>query len=124
MKVTLANLEQASEQDIFTQVATHLLTQNEKSFDPRTDTCRYRTGKLACAAGCLISDEEYKSDMDYRDGVLGTSWDSLVNRELAPSKHQDLISALQHIHDGFEASSWLKELEDFAQENNLEMPNV
>ena len=55
--ITLATLEQATAQQVFTQVKNHLLKQNEKSMI--NGICAYRgSNGLQCAAGCLMSDEE------------------------------------------------------------------
>ena len=89
--ITLATLPQATAQEVFDQMATHLLTQNEKSAGY---LFRYRLGRLKCAAGCLISDDEYKKSWEGRD------WDTLVNLNEAPKAHTDLILELQRIHDG------------------------
>lgn len=61
--ITLKTLHAASLQEIFDQVAKHLLTQNAPAayFNQDGDrNCLYRTfdgGK--CAVGCLIADDEY-----------------------------------------------------------------
>lgn len=68
MIITLKNLHEATAQQVFTQVATHLLTQKERSFvidDRGEELCAYRGDNgLKCAAGCLISNDEYNPIMD------------------------------------------------------------
>lgn len=98
MKITLATLPYASAQDVFNFVGEHLITQGEKSidedaFDYSLIYCKYRSGNNKCAAGCLISDEEYNEDMEK------ISWRSLVHDGLVPSEHSYLINRLQVIHD-------------------------
>lgn len=57
MKITLKNLHEATEQQVFDQVAGHLLTQKEVLPSP---ACFYRgPNGLKCAAGCLIANDEY-----------------------------------------------------------------
>jgi len=99
--ITLKNLAQATPQQVFDQVATHLLTQMDRSADS-DDTCAYR-GQLGlkCAAGCLIADDEYKPYMEVRG-----SWGQLVNDELVPFEHEELIRQLQSVHDMNPPSNW------------------
>lgn len=60
--ITLKTLPNASAQQVFDQVAAHLLTQKEKA--KQFNTCKYRVEHrdkvLKCAAGCLIGDDEYE----------------------------------------------------------------
>ena len=105
--ITLATLPQATEQEVFEQVAKHLLTQNKKSFE--FDTCRYRgPNGLKCAAGCLISDEEYIV------GFEGTTWAGLFNLP-----YSCLIQGLQDIHDNEDVQDWKQSLFNLAVQYNL-----
>lgn len=120
--ITLKTLPQATEQEVFSQVATHLLTQNERSIlHDRTTllgdsaSCMYRAGALKCAAGCLIGDDEYKIEMEE------TTWDMLVIRRVVPKDHACLIGELQSIHDSFPACDWIKELEILAESRGLKL---
>lgn len=120
-KITLATLPQATAQEVFDQVATHLLTQNQKSLT--TKGCAYRgENNLMCAAGCLISDEEYNHEMDNPGDKLenGTSWSELVDVEYAPPNHRILIGTLQTCHDLMEPHQWEDELAGIAIANGLE----
>lgn len=102
--ITLKTLPEATAQQVFDQVARHLLTQMKRSLDGAED-CVYRgDGGLRCAAGCLISDAEY------RPGMEGHSWFGLVESKLAPEQHRDLISDLQHLHDTNAPQHWKEEL--------------
>lgn len=130
MQVTLANLEQATAQDVFTQVATHLLTQNAKSYS-ETGDCLYRgLNNTKCAAGCLIADDEYKPEMDcsvqtnkYSLPTAGTTWPSLITRGLIPTTvHRDLIISLQSIHDTSNIDDWKWQLEIIAKNHDVTMP--
>ena len=59
MSITLATLPQATAQQVFDQVKTHMMAQYAKSVGQNSDVCLYRgPDGLKCAAGCLISDEE------------------------------------------------------------------
>lgn len=104
--ITLATLKEATAQQVFDQVVTHLRTQGERSTDAAAN-CVYRYGKLKCAAGALISDDEYKPEMDGGSGLYGTSWESLIKRELVPATgHTGLIGDLQCVHDSWEGHSY------------------
>ena len=118
-RITLKTLPQSTAQQVFDHVAIHLLFQNERSeASPEyvvSDTlCYYRNGKLACAAGCLIADDEYDFSFEQH------TWRMLVNDKLVPSAHQDLIEQLQNIHDHEPVHSWRKSLQELAKECSLE----
>ena len=65
--ITLKTLPQATAQDVFDHVTQHLLKQGKRSVSS-TGACQYRTeqaeGVLKCAAGCLITDDEYNSKFE------------------------------------------------------------
>lgn len=121
--ICLANLEQATAQEVFNQVARHLLKQKKKSII--RDKCFYRgEDGLACAAGCLISDEEYKAQRDasqygnkFEDAG---SWSMLVTNDLVPNKHSHLICRLQTVHDRSAISDWKARLWEVAKEFGLD----
>ena len=121
-------------------VQKHLLGTMEKSMDGNND-CVYRghkestiaealiesenTGDLKwllsktifdakCAAGCLISDEHYKSDFEGKlveqESII---WDSIVmsNPKWEMTEHSfQLVRQLQSIHDNNDVSEWELEL--------------
>lgn len=113
MNITLATLGNFTEQQVFEKVATHLLTQNAKSYGSglESDACKYRgeDGKM-CAAGCLIAYDEYSSSME------GTNWTA----DIFPDTHKDLIVLLQAIHDIDEVEDWYEKLEELAFSHNLD----
>jgi hypothetical protein len=113
--ITLATLHEATEQEIFTQVKNHLLSQNKRAVDTNGTACRYRINDLKCAAGCLIADSEYRPSME------SYLWTNLVKIALVPDHHVELISVLQRIHDKvFDTSLWPESLRDIAQTYNLQ----
>ena len=95
--ITLATLPQATEQEVFDQVATHLLKQGRPSYSEQSRMCAYRGEEgFKCAAGCLVSDEEYDVSMERG------AWDQLQTSCGAvdiPDAHMDLILSLQVTHD-------------------------
>lgn len=94
--ITLKTLAKATRQQIFDQVARHLLKQKVRAYDEENEKCQYRTSNgLMCAAGCLIADDEYDPQYD-RTG----SWSAVVDRhQEVPEAHRGLIDALQTLHD-------------------------
>lgn len=114
--ITLATLEEATAQEVFDQVVNHLRKQNKQSL--ANSKCLYRYGDLKCAAGCLISDEEYHRDME------GSTWLILVDKLGIPNAHESLIFALQDIHDngGYEWRDFSEiehRFKDLAEQLNL-----
>ena len=112
MIVTLANLHEATAQQVFDQVKNHLLTQNERSLNGIS--CRYREGEgLKCAAGCLMTDSEYRLVFEEKE------WEVLISFGWVPDNHGELISDLQNIHDNDPILYWKEALQELASKHNL-----
>ena len=112
--ITLATLKDATAKEVFEQVKTHLLTQTERSMLDE-DTCAYRgISGLKCAAGCLISDDEYNKDFESK------RWKALANWNAVPNTHVELIDSLQMVHDHYPVSLWEQELENIKVDFNIE----
>lgn len=118
MTITLATLAQATAQEVFDQVATHLLKQNQKALMSGFG-CQYRYEGLKCAAGCLISDEEYSPKFEVGGSPMGGGWRTLVGYNVVPYAHDDLISCLQSVHDGYLVSEWPRHLDRVASQYGL-----
>ena len=116
--ITLATLPQATEQEVFDQIATHLLTQGEKCQDFDNDmnpVCVYRNSDgQSCAAGCLIGFGEYREEL-----FEGKGWITLMDKGVVPECHIDLISRLQNIHDNNLVHEWYKHLKNVAAAHKL-----
>jgi hypothetical protein len=111
--ITLKTLHLATEQEVFDQVAVHLLTQNKRSSNGIT--CVYRTGNgLKCAAGCLIADDEFKDEWET------FTWTYLVKNGHITDRHHSLILNLQRIHDDAEEHMWQHYLLKLAEYNGLD----
>lgn len=99
--ITLANLAESTPMEVFQFIENHLLTQNARSRRFKKRICYYRgDNNLKCAAGCLISDDEYTPQFE------ANNWSTLVRKELVPAAHSKLIRALQNIHDDVPVYSW------------------
>ena len=108
-------LENATRQQVFDKVATHLLTQMEQAVGDIGGSCQYRAGKLSCAGGCLIPDEEHDEDL-----VEQKDWTQLVRESVVPRNHMHLIVRLQRIHDRQNTRSWKEQLKILAESEGLE----
>lgn len=122
MQITLKNLAGATQQQIFDQVAEHLLHQNEISAHKYSENgipgyCCYRgPNGLKCAAGCLIADDEYDPMMD---SGMDTSWLDLATKGTVPREHMLFIRELQVIHDTASINQWYHHLKLFAKQAGL-----
>ena len=115
--ITLKTLPQATAQQVYDQVKAHLLKQGKKCTQTLEDEpivrCRYKADGMSCAAGCLISDDEYKNIFE------GIVWKDLVNLGHAPKDHEDLIVQLQQLHDFREPEAWKYHFRVIAEKFNL-----
>jgi len=103
-----AYLETWTAQEVFDKVATHLLRQGKQASNG--PACMYLTADgLKCAAGCLIPDEEYSPNFEYK------GWNQLP----VPAMHGTLIRNLQNLHDHNPPFLWQRKLEDVAIMYNL-----
>lgn len=109
--ITLATLANATAQQVFDQVVAHLRSQKVQCVG--STGCRYRYGKLRCAAGCLISDEEYSTKME------NNTWKGLFFAGLVPNSHIILIRDLQRVHDNYAAKHWENSLNLVADKHKL-----
>lgn len=111
----LKDLKTLSAQEVFDYVAKHLLTQGKKSESP-DGTCMYRNQEgLMCAAGCLMSDLEYRKEMEEN------SWTMLAAEDVVPVSHSRLIQKLQDIHDLSKVDAWGSDLISLAHEWGLKV---
>jgi len=99
--ITLATLAESTPMEVFQFIEHHLLTQNAKSIGFEKGICYYRgDNDLKCAAGCLISDDEYTPKFE------ANNWSTLVQTRRVPAAHSKLIRELQIIHDDVPVDSW------------------
>jgi len=114
--ITLATLPKATSQEVFDQVALHLMTQGEPSMV--YGACAYDDKEgMKCAAGCLISDEEYDPKFE------GRPWNQLVRAGKVPMAHRELIRSLQKIHDTIAPNLWKGDLLVLAEVYRLQLPD-
>lgn len=101
-------------QEAFTKVAIHLLTQRKKSLRSGEygdrEVCAYRGADgLQCAIGCLIPDDEYDEIFEGVD-IEGVE----PNVPSLCGANVGLLFELQYTHDTVKPECWETELEDIA----------
>lgn len=115
--ITLDTLPTATEQEVFDQIATHLLEQGvrcQTKGESNQQLCLYKNGKgLSCAAGCLIEEHQYSQTIE------GRRWDELIDAGIVPNVHEVLIVKLQQIHDAINPRDWHESLYCFAIDRHL-----
>lgn len=117
-QITIHNLDESTEQEVFDFIAHHLLTQGKKA-QSAGGGCKYRLEIdeniiHRCAAGCLIPDEAYKETME------GKSWYAVVNTlKMTSNAHYSLISRMQAIHDYQFVKDWKQRLFEEASARSL-----
>jgi hypothetical protein len=123
-RITIATLASHTAQQVFDQVARHLLTQKVRSkllvFNDEDEIvderCVYRSPDgLQCAAGCLIGDDEYHKSWDTGGG---STW-SVIARQMGVDAHMSLIEELQNLHDTDDPDDWAAALGRLAQTLDL-----
>lgn len=112
-----------TEQEIFTKVANHLLTQNEPSVNSDYE-CLYRgPNGLKCAVGCLIKDEFYSADIERMAVATCDVNARLISSGIIVDSHE-LLQALQQLHDYGDPATWRQGLERVATLHDLTMEGV
>ena len=111
-----------TKQEIFTAVATHLLTQNRKALLHDESECAYRAADNAkCAVGVLIKDEFYSSELEHKrvDNPLVLA---ALEKSLGGPLQNDeinLLKALQHLHDLSDPMFWAERLPCIAKQHKV-----
>jgi hypothetical protein len=120
------NIELKTDYDVFNYVKEHLLNQNQRSLDPWSLQCQYRSqtedGKvLMCAVGCLIDEDLYSEKIENlsasNEDVMKAIRGSITNWKV----NSDMLGELQNIHDEYEPDNWslkLEYLESYFNEDN------
>ena len=102
--ISVVTLKDYSLQQVFNHVVYHLLMQNKKStYDKKNSRCRYRgADNCKCAAGWVISDEEYRVTME------GVNFETVCEKHIqcVSYDHIGLLTSLQMIHDHVSVVNW------------------
>lgn len=132
--VNLKNLKDLTEQEVYSTVRHHLLTQMKQAADvfevelspiDRTveTSCRYRTAEgLTCAVGCLIPDNLYDESLEgsVASGVLDTLQLELNMTWDERRRWSAFLDDLQVIHDQSQPEHWETQLNNFAKCRGLQ----
>lgn len=103
-----------TDEGVFEFVRQHLLNQGQKS--EGVSSCFYKKNNgLSCAIGCLIENEFYVDNLEFKNGddpiVIDAVKKSLPNWVI----NKNMLLDLQIIHDEYEVEEWefrLQELEE------------
>lgn len=101
----------------------HLRKQGVRSTKPggprstKDYLCCYRAGKLKCAVGALIPDEQYHPGMEGMPArLVQINWPVL--KGLSPG----LLDSMQIVHDTVDPEKWENQFAFMAQAYELEVP--
>ena len=120
-----AAIELLTGKALYLKVREHLLKQKQVAQD--CGMCSYRVGELKCAAGCLISDANYRAELegiglqnygdDCRNGIRKNKvWAAIFASGVADTPdNRELIRELQAIHDYTDPPNWKWRLDDLAE---------
>jgi hypothetical protein len=119
----------SDDQKTFNKVARHLLKQNAKSMRAYSKDegdgeshCAYRGDNgRRCAAGILITNNEYKPSFEGQAVYNSPEVDPLFRKK---GLNIRLCYRLQGVHDGDDVRDWPKSLERVATEYGLKMPVI
>lgn len=109
-----------SGQELFNQVAKHLLIQNKQSFFKNTGIGAYRGDQdLKCGLGIIIPDEEYSEELEFRSP---SEWHWSIQQKFGLGEVEvlKLADELQGIHDNYEPKEWPTALLELAESKMLD----
>ncbi|MEM9400465.1 MAG: hypothetical protein AAF984_09675 [Verrucomicrobiota bacterium] len=119
-EINLDNLDTATAQEVFDHIAFHLLSQGQKSLASPSmgdfDCVYYSLEGLRCAAGSLITQQQYKPEFE------GEDWITLSEYQQVPKSHRNLITLFQDAHDNTRVENWPLKLIDVAKQEGLLLP--
>lgn len=109
-------------QESFDRVVRFLMKQRKQAKDCYTQECKYRIYELdgnilACAAGCLIPENKYNSDVEGSSVSSSKYWDCL---NIPIPSFCPLLLSLQMIHDNFPFEYWMMEFKRVADKYDLD----
>lgn len=102
--------------EIYGRVVSHLFTQGKKAIrgPEETPECRYRMGRLMCAAGCLIEDEFYDESFEGLNIAEPAPAAALLRSgvDTADRFIASLVFDLQDCHDNYDIGEWPERLSE------------
>lgn len=126
LEVTIFNLKDLTQQQVYSKVRNHLLTQKERAVhSPTSRVCKYRTPSgLTCAVGCLIPEDKYSAE--FEGMMAGDLLWQLLNNGFRRKRTEDVddwaafLNGLQNIHDDCDPVYWEVHLDSFATSYGLQ----
>lgn len=107
-----------TKQEVFDKVLAHLRAQGRKALDDRRQ-CMYRAPDGAkCAAGCLISDEQYGPRLEGKSANM-SKVHAALSASGVPEDAMPVVQELQGIHDSHSPDQWEAEFARLAKEYGL-----
>ena len=107
------------DQEAFDKVVAHLLRQGKASRNS-LGQCAYRgEGGTSCAVGCLITDEEYRPDME-GEAVVSLLLRGEISLPSLRGIDAGLLRSLQITHDNVPVEKWPYYLRQVALQFHLE----
>lgn len=114
-------------QELYTKVRNHLLTQNQKSLmvrngkvDPNEHVCAYRgLNGLRCAIGILIPQTNYQKV--FEDKTISVPSIQAAIPSVDWSTQECLLTSLQLVHDEYEVGEWKLRLDRVARDFQLQV---
>jgi len=101
--------EDMTKQCVFDKIAAHMMKQGGKCLDDKGH-CNYRNAEgKACAAGCLLTDEE---------ALDNTEWEGKCPLDLEFCLW--MVVRAQHLHDNQSVDNWPKGLHKIARDYDLD----
>lgn len=122
-EMSLWNLNDYTLQEIFDEVAIHLLTQNSKAIRNKDGSAAYHGYSQSnaeipaqCAIGCLIPNDKYSREIE---GFGVTHLLEFLKLQYSNAFTESLLSALQCLHDNLHPTLWYYELQNIAKNYEL-----
>lgn len=114
-------------QELFDKIVNHLRTQNKRAFEKYRGVCAYRAYGLKCAAGILIPDRCYSSELEGRlpkdVAIFISEKFNTEEQEISEavwSLSHSLSRKMQYIHDTVNVENWEIHFENTAADWGLE----
>lgn len=115
-------------QEIFDIVLKGIVSQGGPAYDYEHNSCVYRDDRgRKCAAGWIIPDENFL--FRWNTAIIHQEAASMLPKELRDADTLRFLRALQNIHDEnaeiyredeFFLPAWMKQMAEFAKNNDLE----
>lgn len=113
--ITIHNINEHTLQEVYDQIALHLLTQGERAIN-EFEQCELRNDcGYTCAIGSLIPENDYSPSLEYYFlEMFETEFNVRLSADMA-----DLLDKLRIVHDFCNPSAWENALKIVAEKMQL-----